>query len=60
MRESRVVGTRAVGFLRNNDKDPLENHKLSLPAFSVGPSSARYQNAILMSFLWRAAGSALC
>ena len=30
-----------------------ENHKATKPAFNVGPSSARQQNAISMAFCWR-------
>ena len=45
------------GFLRNTGLDPLKNHK---PAFHVGSSSARQQNAIkLMAFRWRAYDSQL-
>ena len=35
-----------VGFLSNRGPDPLENNKATKPTFSVGPSSARQQNAI--------------
>ena len=32
---------KAEGFRRLTGPDPLENHKAILPAFSIGPSSAR-------------------
>ena len=35
-----------IGFLRNTDPDPIGNHKFIKPAFNVGPSSTRQQNAI--------------
>ena len=35
-----------IGFLSNTGPDPLKNHKATKPAFNVGPSSARQQNAI--------------
>ena len=31
-----------------------ENHKATMPAFNVGPPSARLRNAITMAFRWRA------
>ena len=43
-----------IGFLSNAGPDPLKNHKATKPAFNVGPSSARQQNAIEMVFCWRA------
>ena len=36
----------AIGFLSNTSPDTLDNHKATMPAFNVGPSSARQQNAI--------------
>ena len=38
-----------IGFLNNTGPDPLANHKATKPAFNVGPSSARQQNAIKMA-----------
>ena len=38
-----------IGFPSNT-----ENHEATKPAFNVGPSSARQQNAIKMAFRWRA------
>ena len=35
-----------IGFLSNIGLDPLKNHKETKPAFNVGPSLARQQNAI--------------
>ena len=35
-----------IGFLSNTGPDPLKNHKATMPAFNVGPSSARQRNAI--------------
>ena len=35
-----------IGFPCNTGPDPLKNHKATKPAFNVGPSSARQQNAI--------------
>ena len=35
-----------IWFLCNTDPDPQKNHKATKPAFNVGPSSARQQNAI--------------
>ena len=43
-----------IGFLCNTSPDPLKNHIATKPAFKVGPSSARQQNAIAMVFHWRA------
>ena len=40
---------KAIGFLSNNDADPLENHKATEPEFNVGPSSSHQQNVILMA-----------
>ena len=34
-----------IGFLSNTGTDPLKNHKATKPAFNVGQSSARQQNA---------------
>ena len=34
------------GFLSNSGLDPMKNYKATKPAFNVGPSSARQQNAI--------------
>ena len=45
---------KAIGFLSNTGPDPLENHKATMPAFYVGPTSARQRNAIKMAFRWRA------
>ena len=39
-----------IGFLCNTGPDPLKNHKATEPAFNVGQSSARQQNAISMAF----------
>ena len=36
---------KSIGFLSNSGPDPLENHKITMPAFNVGPSSIRQQNA---------------
>ena len=33
--------------------DPLKNHTATKPALHVGPSLARQQKGILMSFRWR-------
>ena len=41
-------------FLSNTGPDPLKNHKATKPAFKVGPSSARQQNTISMTFHWGA------
>ena len=30
-----------VGFLSNSGPDPLKNYEATVPAFNVGPSSAR-------------------
>ena len=38
--------------LGNTGPDTLQNHKATKPAFNVGPSSARQQNAIEMVFRW--------
>ena len=35
-----------IGFLSNTGPDLLEKHNASKPAFNIGPSSARQQNAI--------------
>ena len=35
------------GLLSNTGSDPLKNHKATKPAFNIGPSSARQQNAWL-------------
>ena len=35
-----------IGFLSNTGPDPLKNHKVTKPAFNVGPSSAPQQKAI--------------
>ena len=35
-----------IGFLSNSGPDPLKNYKATKPAFNVGPTSARQQNAI--------------
>ena len=35
-----------IGFLSNSGPDPLKNYEATEPAFNVGPSSARQQNAI--------------
>ena len=43
-----------IRFLSNMGPDRLENHKVTKPAFNVGPSSARQQTA--MSIQWRYAG----
>ena len=37
---------KSIGFLCTTGPDPLKNHKATKPAFNVGPSSARQQNAI--------------
>ena len=37
-----------IGFLSNTGPDHLNNHKATMPAFNVGPSLARQQNAIEM------------
>ena len=34
-----------IGFQSNTSPDPLKIHKATKPAFNVGPSSARQQNA---------------
>ena len=31
-----------IGFLSNTSPDPLKNHKVTKPAFNVGPSWARH------------------
>ena len=41
-----------IGFRCNTGPDPLIDHKATKPAFNVGPSSARQQNASY----WRFAG----
>ena len=35
-----------IGFLSNTGPDPLNNHKATMPAFNVGPPSARQWNRI--------------
>ena len=35
-----------IGFLGKTGPDPLKNHKATKPAFNVGASSARQENAI--------------
>ena len=35
-----------IGFLSNTGPDPLKNYKATKPAFNVGLTSARQQNAI--------------
>ena len=35
-----------IGILSDTGLDPLERHKYTKPAFSVGPSSTHQQNAI--------------
>ena len=35
-----------TGFLCNTGPNPMKNNKATKPAFNVGPSSARQQNAI--------------
>ena len=35
-----------IGVLSNTDPDPLKNHSATKPEFTIGPSSARKQNAI--------------
>ena len=35
---------KSIGFLSNSGPDPLENHKITMPAFNVGPLSTRQQN----------------
>ena len=40
--------------LQNWSRSPEKKHKAIKPAFNVGPSSARQQNAISMAFRWRA------
>ena len=37
---------KALGFLSNIGPDPVEKYKASQPAFNVGPSLTRQQNAI--------------
>ena len=37
---------KAIGFLSYTGADLLPNHKGTMPAFNVGPSSARQRNAI--------------
>ena len=39
-----------IGFFSNTGMDPLNNHKATKPAFNVGPSLAREENAIEMMF----------
>ena len=43
-----------IGFLSNTGPDPLKIHKTMIPAFKVGPSSARQQNTFKMAFRWLA------
>ena len=43
-----------IGSLSNSGPDTLINHKATKPAFNVGSSWARQQNAIKMGFRWRA------
>ena len=38
--------TKNIDFHSNTGPDPLKNHKATKAAFSVGPSSARQQNAL--------------
>ena len=38
--------SKKIGFFSNTGVDPLKNHKATKPAFNIGPSSARKQNAI--------------
>ena len=47
-------------FLKNTGPDPLENHKATLPAISVGPSSAHQRYAISIVFRWRIDRGPLC
>ena len=42
------------GVLSDTGPVPLKNHKATMTAFNVGPSSARQPNAIKMAFCWRA------
>ena len=46
-------GDNNIGFLCNSDPDPLKNHKVTKPAFNVGPTSACQRNAIKITFHWR-------
>ena len=39
---------KAIGFLSNTGPDPLENHKATMPAFYVGPTSARQRPLIVV------------
>ena len=42
-----------IEFLSNTGQDPLNNCKVTKPAFNVGPSSTRQRNVIQMVFrLW--------
>ena len=36
---------KAIGILSNTGSDAMQNHKATMPAFNVGPSSARHQPA---------------
>ena len=38
--------TKNIGFLSNTGLDLLKNHKVTEPAFNVGPTSARQRTAI--------------
>ena len=44
----------AIGFLSYTGLDPLKNHKVTKPAFNVGPSSACQRNSISVAFRSRA------
>ena len=35
---------KAIGFLSNTSPDPIENHKVTKPAFNVWPPSVRQGN----------------
>ena len=43
-----------IGFQSNTGPDPMTNHKAIKPAFNVGPSSVRQQNALLAGRRWPA------
>ena len=43
---------KSLGLLSKSVPDHLKHHKVTKPAFNVGPSSVRQRNAILMAFSW--------
>ena len=52
--DSLLKNHKRIGFLSETGLDPLKTHKATQSAFNVGPSLARHQNAIIMTFRWLA------